>query len=234
MNQKIKLFLLCGIITIITTLVISLACITNWTGVTGWSFATMLWSEIVLFGGLACTESVSQNSDQIITRSTLYIIISFYSICNFLLSIAYISHPFLKESSTSFTVLQVIMLAIATTSIAISIMASKGVRQSNEQTMKAVRTTEAMVERLKKLSACPECERYASTLKSLSENLRFTDTSKLVAEDADISNLISTIEVEINCIDDQSHEKIKSLMARLSAAISQRQISLDAANKGKI
>ena len=126
------------------------------------------------------------------------------------------------------------MLAIATTSMTISLVASKSVKQANDHTINAVNNTEAMIDRLKKLADCPECEPYTSTLKRLSDDLRFTDTSKIVAEDGEISNLITTLEVEISCMNDSSHDKIKSLLVRLKTLIAQRQISLNAANKGKI
>lgn len=232
MNTRCKAILICGIITLLATSIISSLCISDWEGVTKWAFTAILWSEIVLFGGILFVERISQRTEQIITRVLLYTIISLYSVLNLLVSAIYIAS--FKDGSTSFTIIQVAMFAVATISFVISIVASKAVQQSNEHTMATVENTEQMVERLKKLAVCPACEKYASTLRTLSDDLRFTDISKVVAEDADISILISGIEVEIDSIDDSSDDKIKSALVRLKTLIAQRQISLSAANKGKI
>lgn len=52
MNRRSKTILVSGVILLIATIIVSLICIDDWSGVTGWAFVTMLWSEVVLFGGL--------------------------------------------------------------------------------------------------------------------------------------------------------------------------------------
>jgi predicted DNA-binding protein (UPF0251 family) len=100
--------------------------------------------------------------------------------------------------------------------------------------MKAVDNAEAIIERLNKLLVRPECEPYTSMLKSLSEDLRFTDISKTVPEDADIAMNISEIELTLCNLDDAADEKIKSALVRLKTLIEQRKLSVSSINKGKI
>lgn len=232
MNRRSKTILVSGVISLIATIIVSLICINDWSGLTGWAFVTMLWSDVALFGGLVFVEWSAEKSGQIITRSSLYAIIVAYAIINFLISIFYMTLA--KEAATSFAVVQVVILAVASVGIVISLAASKGVQISNEHTAKAVENAEAMIERLNKLALCPEYERFASVLKNASEDLRFTDISKSVAEDAEISNVISTIEVEIGSTDESTYERVKTALVHLNTLISQRKISVNAINKGKI
>ena len=232
MSTRYRVILISGIITLLATVIISCLCIADWNGVTPWAFTAILWAEIVFFGGLLFVEWESKKTDQIITRSLLYTIIAAYTIINFLVSILYI--VLFKESHTSFAIIQIALFSISAISIAISMAASKAVRQSNDQTMKAVDNAEAMIERLNKLLVRPECEPYTSMLKSLSEDLRFTDISKTVPEDADIAMNISEIELTLCNLDDAADEKIKSALVRLKTLIEQRKLSVSSINKGKI
>ncbi len=232
MNRRSKTILISGGITLLATLIISFICIDNWSGLTGWAFATMLWSEVVFFGGLVFVEWISKKSEQIMTRALLNAIIAAYAVINFLISVLYMT--LLKEANTSFAVVQVAILAVAAVSMVISLAVSKGVQRANEHTMTAVENVEAMIARLNKLALCPECECFASTLKKMSDDLRFTDISKVVAEDADISDVISTIEVELGSMDEFTHEKIKEALLRLNTLILQRKISVSAVHKGRI
>ncbi len=239
MNLRAKTLTICGFVGILATIIISSLCISDWSGITKGAFAAVLWSEIVFFGGLVFVEWISTRTNQIMTRASLYAIITIYALINIIISFIYIG--LFKESTTSFAIIQVILFALAAISIAISLAASKSVQKSNEQTMKAVVNSEAMIARLRKLADCPECEQYASTLKTLSDDLRFTDISKVVEEDVEISNTISTIETEIKYINEvgnidnsTTHDKISPALARLKTLIYQRKISVSAVNTGKI
>lgn len=237
MNRRSKTSLLIGAIVLLITVVIFLLCADDWvemmqTGVTGWAFGTLLWSETTFFGGLAFVEWYSRRSEQIITRSALYVIIPAYAAIEFLVSLLYMT--LLKEAVTSFVIVQIVLLAVTVIVMAVFLSASKGVHAANERAMKAAANVDAMVERLNKLAVDPECERFASTLKKLRDDLRFTDTSKAAAEDAEIADVISAIEVELTGRDESANEKIKAAFVRLNTLISQRKISVSAMNKGRI
>lgn len=232
MNRKSKTILIIGVVTLLATVIVSLICIGDWQGLTVWAFAAMLWSEVVFFGGLIFVEWLSQKTEQIIARSSLYTVIAAYAVINFLISIFYMT--LLKESNTSFAIVQIVMFAVAAVCIVIALAISKNVHKANEHTMKAVENAEAMIERLNKLALCTECGQFASMFKKMSDDLRFTDISKAVAEDAEISNVISAIEVELGNMNESSCEKIKIASVRLNTLISQRKISANKINKGKI
>lgn len=232
MNRRNRTILISGVMMLLATIMISLFCMKDWSGLTGWAFAAMLWSEIVFFGGLIFTEWISERTEQVITRSMLYTVIFAYSVINFLVSVCYMT--LLKEAGTSFTVIQIVLLVIAAIAIFISLTVSGGVQKGNEHTLKSTAKVDAMVERLNKLAVCPECEPFSSSLKKLSDDLRFTDTSKVVSEDAEISDVISNIEIAADSVEESFNEKMQAALVRLNTLISKRKISVNAVNKGKI
>lgn len=231
MNRRSKTILISGIITIFATVIISLLSIDDWSGLIGWAFTAMLWSEAVFFGGLILVECISEKTEPIITRSVLYTVISVYAGIDFFVSIFYMT--LFEEANTSFAVVQVSLLAIVAIAIVILLATSKGVHRANEKTMKAVVNTESMIEKLNKLAMTPGYEQFASTLKKLSDDLRFTDISKSVPEDAEIREIISSIEIESGS-NETTYENIKAKLVRLNTLISQRKLSVFAINKGKI
>lgn len=232
MNRRSKTILLSGIIAVIATIIIALVCIDDWTGLTGWAFATMLWSELVFVGGLVFVEWVAKRTEQIVTRSTVYTVATAYAVINFIVSIPYIA--FFKEANTSFVVIQTVLFAVAAIAIVISLSASKGISNANEKTMKSVANAEALIERLDKLAKNPNCENFSSTLKKVSEDLRYTDISATVSEDAEINEVISAIEIEIADSSENTAENIKASLIRLNALVAQRKISASATKKGRI
>lgn len=237
MNRRSKASLIIGAIVLLVTVITSLLCVDDWTemmqtGVMGWAFVTLLWAEAAFFGGLVFVEWYSRRSEQIITRSALYVIIPSYAVIEFVVSVLYMT--LLKEASGSFVIVQIALLVVTVIVMVVFLSASKGVHAANESAMSAAANIDAMVERLNKLAFDPECERFASTIKKLRDDLRFTDTSKVAVEDAEIADVISAIEVELTGRDDSANEKIKAALVRLNTLISQRKISVTAMNKGRI
>ena len=221
-----------GVIVLLATIIISAICIDDWSGLTGWAFSAILWSEIIFFCGLVFVEWIAERTEQIITRASLYVILSAYAIINIPGSILYIA--FYKDACTSFAVVEVALLSLAAVAIVVSLATSKSIRQSNEKTMNAVATIEAMVERLNKLAIAPECKVYSSALKKVSEDLKFTDISVSVPEDAEIDGAISSIEVAVISESENATETIKEALIRLNSLISKRKISTSSCKKGRI
>lgn len=232
MNRRSKAILISGVIALLATIIITVLCIDNWSGLTGWAFIAMLWSVVVFFGGLIFVECISEKTVQIVTRSALYTVISAYSVINFCISFLFMI--LFKENNISFAVIQAVLLTVAAIIIIISLAASKGIQRINGKTMEAVSNIETMIERLNKLAIHPECEQFAAMLKKLSSDLYFTDISKSVPEDVEISNIISAIEIEVNDINEKKNDSIKANLVRLNTLISQRKNSVSVINKGKI
>lgn len=211
-------------------IIISVLCIDDWSGLTGWAFSAMFLTEILYFGGMILVERIAEKTEQIITRSALYVLLTAYAVINILVSIIYIA--FFKQANTSFVIVEVILLAIIAIAAVVSLAASKGIHQSNENTMNSIANIENMIERLNKLAVSPNCTAYSSALKKLSDDLRFIDISKNVPEDAKIAEAISTIEIEINS--DDSTETIKETLVRMNTLIAQRKIAVQASKKGRV
>lgn len=232
MSRRIKAILISGIVVLLATILIFPLIINNWSGLTGLAFTTIIFSEIVFFTGLLYIEWLSKNTQQLIIRSGLYIVLPIYSGLNILLSIMYIY--FFRYAIKTFTVMQIMLLAAAIIASTVVIVSGKSVYLSNKETMQAVSDMESMIEKLNRLSSYPGDEQLSSNFRKISESLRFTDVSKIVPEDAEIDKVISSIEVEMNNADKDSHESINNFLVRLNTLISQRKISANAINKGEI
>ena len=221
-----------GVITLIATIIISTLCIDDWTGLTGWAFSTLLLTEILSFGGLVLVEWIAERTEQIIIRSTLYVLLSAYAVINIPISIIYMA--LLKEADTSFVIVEVVLLSIVAIAIVVSLTTSKSIRQSNGKTMNTVASIEAMIERLNRLSVSPQCEAYSVALKKLSDDLRFTDISASVPEDAEIDGVISAIEIDLATENDNTGEKVKTALVRLNSLIAQRKLTASESKKGRV
>lgn len=196
MNRQNITISIAGVIILLVTITISTLCIDDWSGLTGWAFATMLWSELLFFAGLVFVEWVAARTEQIITRTALYTLLSAYAIVNIPVSIIYLA--FFKEAATSFIIVEVVLLAVVAIAVVATLTISKSVHQSNEKTMNSVVMVESLIERMNKLALTPNCEKYSSQLKKMSDSLRFTDTSVVVQEDTEIIDAISIIELEFS------------------------------------
>ncbi len=231
MNRRSMTISFSGVIILIVTVIITTLYVDDWPMLTIGAFIMLLLTEILFFGGLILVERIAERSEQIITRSTLYTLLSAYLVVNVPVSILYMA--FLKEASTSFMIIEVVLLAILAIGIVVSLTASKGIHQANEITMSNVSNMEALVGRLNKLATMSECEAYAATLKKLSDDLRFTDFSVNVMEDEEIADSISALEIEISN-ENISEEAIKGALVKINSLISQRKLTASTMKKGKI
>lgn len=83
---------------------------------------------------------------------------------------------------------------------------------------------ESMIERLNKLAVTSECEAYTSSLRKDGEELRFTDTSVGVREDAEISDIISSIETDVAYENEITGETMKADLVTLHSLIAKRKL----------
>lgn len=194
--------------------------------------STILWSEIAFFGGLLFVERVAQKTEQVITRSSVYFLLSAYAVINILVSIVYIT--FFKQSFTSFLVFQIVLFAVVAIAILIFLTASRSIYKANAQTNQTVAGVQAMVDRLNELALNPEYDHFSSTLKKLSEDLRFTDLSTNAPEDAEILDAISVIEIELGHLNENTGETVKSILGSPEFIDYQRKVSTGAIKKGRI
>lgn len=221
-----------GVITLLVTILICALCMKDWSGLTAGAFGTLIWTEIAFFGGIAFVEWIAEQTEQIITRSALYAMFSAYAVINIPVSILYM--VFFKQARISFVIVEAVLLAILAITIVISLSASAGIHQSNQKTMGNLASMESMIERLNKLAVSPECAAYSSTLKKLGDDLRFSDISTCVPEDAEIAAAISTMEIDINTAGENTAETIKETLVRLNSLIAQRKVAVSTSKKGRV
>lgn len=232
MKTRKNSILISACITFIATILITIFCVNDWSGITPLAFSMILWSELVFFGGLIIIEKVSDTTEQIISRSTLSTLFSSYFIVNVIFSIVCI--VLFKESITTFAVIEILLFAILAIGIVASLAISKGVYNSNTKTMNSVESVEGLINRLNKLAVLPECESYSAILKKSSDDLRFTDISVIVSEDKEIDEVISSIEIAVANKDKLDDEQINSKMISLNSLIERRKISTSQCKKGNI
>lgn len=232
MYRRSKTILLSSTIVIVATIIILLLSIKDWTGITGFAFATIIWSELFLFIGLIFVEWLSNKSVQTIIRSGFYVVIVTYSFVNIILSLIYMKT--FKTAKISFVVFEVLFLATALVLGVILVNIGHSLKKSNDDTMINVNRIEAIVERLDKLAVCPECKEFSVTINKLSDALRFTDMSKSTSEDVEISREVEDIEIEIKSVNEKTNGRLSKVLTNLNALISQRNIDVNAMQKGKI
>lgn len=232
MYRRSIIILISGAITLMASIIIFLLSIKDWSGVTSLAVVAIVWSELVFFGGLTFVEWISKNVEQLIIRPSMYFIIAVYTGINILISILYMM--LFKWFVIRFIIIEIALLVIAIIFTLISILSASSVRNSNEYTMKSVANMENIILMLDKLAISPECNDFATTIKKLKENLKFTDISKIVPEDKEIVEVVGDIETLISCKDETRNEKINKNLSILDALIAKRKIAVQSIQKGKI
>lgn len=232
MYRRSKTILISGGITITTTIIILLLFFKDWFGVSSIAAVTIIWSEIVFFGGLIFTEWISKRTEQIIVRSSIYVTVFVYAIANIFISVLFILG--LRWFVKSFIAIELILLAIATIIILISVSAGSSVANSNAHIMESVNNMEIIVGRLDKLVINPYCREFSSKIKKLSDSLRFTDCSKIVPEDIGIDKAVGELEILACDGKEVANEEFNNKLVNLKELIAKRKIALQIRQKGKI
>lgn len=232
MYRRSIIILISGAITLMASIIIFLLSIKDWSGVTSLAVVAIVWSELVFFGGLTFVEWISKKVEQLIIRPSMYFIIAVYTGINILISILYMM--LFKWFVIRFIIIEIALLVIAIIFTLISILSASSVRNSNEYTMKSVANMENIILMLDKLAVSPEYNDFATTIKKLKENLKFTDISKIVPEDKEIVEVVGDIETLISCKDETRNEKINKNLSILDALIAKRKIAVQSIQKGKI
>lgn len=232
MYRRSKTILISGGITIITTIIILLLFFKDWFGVSSIAAVTIIWSEIVFFGGLIFAEWISKRTEQIIVRSSIYITVFVYAIANILISVLFILE--LRWFVKSFIAIELILLAIAAIIILISVSVGSNVANSNAHIMESVNNMERIVGRLDKLVINPDCREFSPKIKKLSDNLRFTDCSKIVPEDIEIDKVVGELEILAGDGKEVVNEEFDKKLVNLKELIAKRKIALHIRQKGKI
>lgn len=128
LNSRAKtLVLIGGIFIIATNLIFLLSKNGEMLPNTSWGFLFIVFSEIILFFGLAILEIISEKVDQVFIRSGAGTVLIIYAILVFLSSIIYMNLPIVESSI--FLIIQIIMFVFAISLEIIIITASKSIKQ---------------------------------------------------------------------------------------------------------
>lgn len=231
MNNRLKALAVVGGIAIVTTIVVCLLSIDNWSGTTIPAFIFLLWAEIAFFGCGILVERISGKGDAIITRSSWYIIGSIYSCIVFTLSLLNLGNH--NAPSKWFWVIQILLFAVALIFLFVFSSVSKGVHRNNDQTTKVITSFSNNVSRLALLSEKVNDNDQSALLKKLSEEFRFTDSTAVVEADTKIERAISSIELEVEK-NSPDQSVISICISEINSAIKERKIQTSISKRGSI
>lgn len=128
LNSRAKTLVLIGVIFIIATnLIFLLSKNGEMLPNTSLGFLFIVFSEIILFFGLAILEIISEKGDQVFIRSGAGTVLIIYATLVFLSSIVYMNLPIVELSI--FLIIQIIMFIFAISLELIIITASKSIKQ---------------------------------------------------------------------------------------------------------
>jgi hypothetical protein len=204
----------------------------DWVGITGTAYAAALWSEFVLFAGFAAVEILSDKTEEIITRTSIYAALAAYSSVNFVVSLLFM--VFFKDSEKSFTAVQVLLFAALVIALTVILWLSRTVGQSANKTLAATRRIQDFIKRLGVLSAVPVLEPCKKEFEALADDLRYADASINVDEDDLIEAQIEGLEAEVQTPSPEFAMNVRAALVQLKSLVAQRRYSVKPLKRGRI
>lgn len=233
MNTKDKAFLISGTIILMLTIIVSVVSINHWNGLSIAAFMVIIWAEVVFFGGMVLLDRIRKKDEKLMLTVSYSLILSSYSVLAIIISIVFII--LLKSALSLFLIIQVILIAIMGISLTVFITASKLVGDSNDKILTSVNQVNKLIKRLEQLAVSEIGDKYASSFKQISNDLRYMDISIITEEDELIDEQLSIIELEVaNYKEEASDQKILNSIVHLNSLISKRSISVTTLKKGRI
>lgn len=233
MNTRNKTIIFSGIAILLATIITIMLCIRSWSTMAFIATAFIIWAELSFFLGLLAVEQMARWTEQIFLRSSLIVVSSLYSCSVIIASLVFLN--LLPHTYTAFWIIQVILLMLSAVLFFVIYASSKSIRTANRRTGNAVTRIESMVHRLEILAASENHGSAASTLKALSEHLRYTDMSVSVSVDEDMEAMISSLEAEYSKdLNRLTQDTISKKVTALNSLIARRKIETASAKEGGI
>lgn len=217
-NMRAKTLVLIGLIVIIATnLIFSLSKSVVLLPHTSLGFSFIVFSEIVLFLGLAALEVIAEKSEQVFMRSGAGVVLIAYASLVFLSSVIYMNLHIVGFGL--FLIVQIVMFVIAIVLEIIIITASKSIKSKNDNVISSAARVNNILESLILLKANSEYERQ---LDVIIEDLRYSDVSTTVEIDSEIESEISKLKLELakNKPDAENH------IANINTLIQKRKLQI--------
>ena len=178
-------------------------------------FAFLLYSEIVLFGGLIGIEILSSRGSGIVLRTGGGITLVLYTVFVAVSSGIYMLIN--TDHIKGFWILQIVLLAMCVISITVFGMTAATIKEKDDKLLGAVVRVDGMVVSLHLLEGHPV---YGKQIAKLAENLKYTDTSTAVPVDENIVSEIAKLEMKLT--KEEENEETEQLLERLAVLIKQR------------
>ncbi len=218
-NNRAKVFLVCGILILIATIVIF--SIANENGMSSYkwlSLTFMLCVEAILFGGLILIEMLAKKSEQIIVRAGNGVVLIIYFIVSFAISLAFLC----MQNTTIFLIIQIILFVTLVTLEIVLVVAGKSIYNNNKNVLEAVSTVNEMIN---SLSAINVSEEYKNQIEKIKNDLKYSDVSTVVPVDNDILENILSLENEF-AKSETANDSIESIISNIDMLIKKRKMQV--------
>lgn len=226
-NGGTILFAVLGVLFIFATVCIFLLADFPRTVLYGWSLSFVLFSEILLFGGLLILNRVSVGPNGVFIRSGVAVVLTMYFFATVFSSL--FSGLFVLVNK--FLLVQVIIFAVAAALIALLVFFSAKVNQSDKNTQDNRKWMEYNELKVYKLMTEAVNAPYKDRLSSLYEAMHYSDKTVFTSVDESISGGVGTLEQLLQS-EVKSDESILKTIDALSSQLSQRKVEASQLKRG--
>ena len=193
-------------------------------------------TEVLFFLGLIIIEKIVETTEQLMIRGGVGSVLCLGAVLSIIISLIWIYSRF--SSARSFVSIQIVLMLIAMLLSVLIYFSSVSVWKSNTKLMQEVNTVQDMkceLESIKKKYCEYEAPfvKYADELQCAIEELKYSDTSKVVQEDTVLMDKIIMLKLELE-IEPAVEERIKEILAEINRSIKIRKLQLEKQNRGKI
>lgn len=184
MKHRSKLLLngLIGVIVIAATLVIFFAGFNNAQKQTidYLSLTFVLISEVALFGAMLALIGFNNSTNKVVLCSGILSALVIYWLVTIFVSIFF--SPVFRDNTNGFVTTNIIIIAITAIVVIVLFMAAAGIKKKDESTFQAGLILQDCESMVFSMLNNKDCEKIASQLNSLYEELKFSDKSTCLPE----------------------------------------------------
>lgn len=195
------------------------------------SFGFILWAEAVFFFGLIIIGRITKNTQVIMLRSGIGMIVTAYSVLSVILSV--ISSNSRMIELKGLWALQASLLVISIITAMVIYQFAIHVRKNTDIVQNDAAEINNIIDRINILKTDDKNKEYALLLTNLADNYRFSDTSTLVQSDRELEKQVTILEAALRESEGADKESIQSIIGSAAVLINKRKIEVRNTKIGK-
>lgn len=195
------------------------------------SFGFILWAEAVFFFGLIIIGRITKNTQEIMLRSGIGMIVTAYSVLSVILSV--ISSNSRMIELKGLWALQASLLVISIITAMVIYQFAIHVRKNTDIVQNDAAEINNIIDRINILKTDDKNKEYALLLTNLADNYRFSDTSTLVQSDHELEKQVTLLEAALRESEGADKESIQSIIGSAAVLINKRKIEVRNTKIGK-